>query len=57
MTDDDRAELRTFARSIVRDHDPANQDHKYDRCALCGFVRHPCETYELADSVLELLDG
>jgi hypothetical protein len=57
MTDDDRAELRTFASHVVHEHDPANQNHRFERCELCGFVRHPCETYELADAVLELLDG
>ena len=53
MSDD---ELRAWALSVQRDHDPAHQPHTYPRCQLCGFVRHPCDTYELAGSVVELLD-
>jgi hypothetical protein len=50
------AELRAYAESVRRQHDPRNQDHHYERCELCGFTRHPCVTYELADEVIKLLD-
>ena len=50
-------ELRAFARSTLRRHDPAQQSHPYDgRCELCGFIRHPCDTFDLAEAVIELLD-
>ena len=53
MTDE---EMREWAVSLVQDHDPLNQNHAYERCELCGFVRHPCDTFDLARAVLALLD-
>jgi hypothetical protein len=50
-------ELRSMALSIRDQHDPTQQSHSYQgRCAECGFVRHPCDTYEMAAAVLRLLD-
>lgn len=50
--------LRRFALLVQREHDPAQQDAGYHgRCAVCGFTRHPCDTYSLASAVLDLLDG
>ena len=49
-------ELRAFALSVKDAHDPAHQSHNYERCALCGFTRHPCYTFDLAESVVTLLD-
>lgn len=53
MTD---PELATWAAGLLWDHNPVNQDHNYQRCELCGFVRHPCDVHELAGTVLHLLD-
>lgn len=53
MTDE---ELREWAMSVAHDHDPEHQAHNYVRCELCGFVRHPCDTFDLARAVLALLD-
>ena len=54
MTDE---ELRKpQAGHVAAEHDPKNQNHGYERCALCGYVRHPCDTYDLAVAVLDLLD-
>lgn len=46
------AELRAWVLSVQRAHDPAKQEHPYSRCALCGFTRHPCDVYELAEELL-----
>ena len=54
MTDE---ELRAWAQSIADRHTPANQvGNNYQRCALCSYVRHPCDTYEMAAWVITLLD-
>jgi hypothetical protein len=52
----DDAELEAWATEVRDRHDPANQEHNYDRCQICGFTRFPCDTYELADEVLRLLN-
>lgn len=52
--DDD--ELRMFATYMLNEHTPSGQGHSYNRCALCGYTRHPCDTYDLAAHVLALLD-
>ena len=49
-------ELRDFAQATRDFHDPAMQEHAYARCERCGFTRHPCDTYDLADSVITLLN-
>lgn len=54
-TDDD--ELRTFAEALLVEHDPMNQEHSYYRCALCGYTGHPCDTYDLAEGCLRLLNA
>ena len=45
------------ARLIRESHTPEHQDgNGYNRCALCSYVRHPCETWELADDLVTLLE-
>ena len=54
-----RDDMRRLAVHAQRRHDPAQQDDtglRPPRCALCQFVSHPCEAYELATVVLQLLD-
>ena len=58
MSDDD---LRRYALDSKRQHDPALQaeqsdDAWPDRCALCHYTRHPCDVFELATIVLDLLE-
>ena len=54
LTDD---ELRRYALETQLLHDPSRQENNpYGRCALCHYTRHPCEVYELATAVLQLLD-
>jgi hypothetical protein len=53
---DNDDELRRYALDEQRLHDPANQDHNYERCEHCHYTRHPCDVYELATAVLYLLD-
>lgn len=49
-------ELADWARAIKDQHDPLKQVTRWlDRCELCGFTRHPCDTYGLAETVLRLL--
>jgi hypothetical protein len=51
-------ELRRFALGAQQQHDPAQQgDNPYERCEHCHYTRHPCDTYELATAVLQLLDS
>jgi len=59
-----RDELRRYALETQRMHDPAQQGDVIasiepfpGRCALCSYTRHPCDVYELASVVLELLDA
>lgn len=52
MTED---ELRLYAVSLQNLHDAAQQTHGYDRCEHCDYTRHPCDTFEMATAVLELL--
>lgn len=38
-------------------HNPSKQpDNPYDRCALCQYTRHPCDTFDLATDWLRLYD-
>lgn len=53
---DNDDDLRRDMLHVQRAHDPANQDHNYERCELCHYTRHPCESYDLATTVLYLLD-
>ena len=53
LNDDD---LRRYALTEQMLHDPAKQDHGYDRCEHCHYTRHPCSVYDLATAVLQLLD-
>lgn len=50
--------IRRLAMQALNDHDPDKQEDNRpaNRCARCNFVRHPCETFELAEAVLTLLD-
>jgi len=50
------AELQAWATGLMREHDPANQGHGYERCALCHFTRHPCDAYDAAFAILGLLE-
>ena len=52
----DRFALRQHAEGIMHQHNPDNQRHNYERCELCGFTRHPCDLYDLAEDLLALLD-
>jgi hypothetical protein len=53
-----RDELRKYALSLRSLHDPLQQpDNGYNRCENCHYTRHPCDTYEMASAVLELLDS
>lgn len=50
-------EIRAEALAIRDAHDPAQQvDNGYERCAHCHYTRHPCDAYDMADTVLQLLD-
>lgn len=50
--------LRREALDAQRRHDPVNQGTDFwpNRCAICHYTHHPCETYDLATTVLMLLD-
>jgi hypothetical protein len=53
----DDHDLRVFARAALNEHDPTQQPgNPYERCALCHYTRHPCDVYDLAHYVLQLLD-
>lgn len=54
MTPDEALAQRAWAYEVRAQHDPAVQENGYDRCALCHYTRHPCDTYELADTVIAL---
>ena len=54
IMDDDQ--LRREALGVRDTHDPAKQDHNYDRCEHCHYTSHPCDAYDMANTVLELLD-
>lgn len=50
-------ELREHATAVMDAHDPSKQEgNSYERCALCSYTRHPCDTYDLAASVVALLN-
>lgn len=49
-------QLREYATNVRDAHDATKQDHGYERCELCGYTRHPCETFDMASAVLVLLD-
>ena len=52
-----RDDLRREALSVQKAHDPDQQpDNGYMRCALCHYTRHPCDAYDMATTVLMLLD-
>jgi hypothetical protein len=51
----DKKYIASLARSAYEAHDPKNQDHKYNRCQICHYTRHPCNTFELAEAILILL--
>ena len=54
LSDDD---LRRYALDAQAQHDPSKQDdNPYERCAHCHYTRHPCDVYDLATAVLQLLD-
>jgi hypothetical protein len=54
LTDD---ELRAYALDSQAQHDPSKQDdNPYERCAHCHYTRHPCDVFDLATAVLQLLD-
>ena len=54
MTDE---QLRLDAEGERDLHDPANQvGNGYERCEHCHYTRHPCTVYDLATTILELLD-
>jgi hypothetical protein len=54
LTDD---QLRRYALDTQAMHDPAKQEgHNYERCEHCHYTRHPCDAYDLATAVLQLLD-
>lgn len=59
VTDD---ELRSEALAIRRMHDPEQQELEDrgsawpGRCMHCHYSSHPCEVYDLASTVLMLLD-
>jgi len=52
----DRDALRREALDAQMRHDPTAQQNGYQRCELCHYTRHPCEVYDLATTVLALLD-
>ena len=48
---------KTDVRAILNEHDPAQQPgNNYERCALCHYTRHPCDTYWVAEALLEALE-
>lgn len=51
-----REQQMALARDTMKQHDPANQDHGYERCEHCNYVRHPCEAYELAELLVKALE-
>ena len=52
----DRLQQMAWARGVRDEHDPAQQDHGYERCEHCNYVRHPCDSYELADLLIKALE-
>ena len=53
-SDDD---IRRYALYSQRQHDPDRQrGNSYARCMHCHYTRHPCDVYDLATTVLMLLD-
>lgn len=36
-------------------HDPDKQDHGYDRCEHCHYTSHPCEVFDLCETVEALI--
>ncbi len=51
------ADRREFAEAVLIDHDPDHQGDTPGRCNLCGYVRHPCATFTLAEYLLQALDA
>ena len=54
MTPEEALGQREWAYSVRAAHDPETQGHGYERCSLCSYTRHPCEAFELADTVIAL---
>jgi hypothetical protein len=53
-SDDD---IRRYALDCQRQHDPDQQEgNGYARCMHCHYTRHPCDVYDLATTVLMLMD-
>ena len=54
LSDDD---IRREALAVQKAHDPDQQENNnYMRCALCHYTRHPCDAYDMATTVLMLMD-
>jgi hypothetical protein len=49
-------QLRRKALGVQETHDPAKQGHGHRRCEHCHYTSHPCDAYDMATTVLELLD-
>lgn len=45
-------------KTLRDEHNPANQDgHGYERCELCHYTRHPCDTYDLASDWIAMREA
>jgi hypothetical protein len=51
-----RDDIRRWALGAQRTHDPKFQKNGYNRCEHCHYTSHPCDVYELATTVLCLMD-
>jgi hypothetical protein len=52
-----RDDIRREALSVQRMHDPKQQvDNGYNRCMHCHYTSHPCDAYDMATTVLMLID-
>ena len=50
-------ELRSYAESVRDAHTPKLQDdNPYDRCGQCQYTRHPCDTFEMADALIQFIN-
>lgn len=56
------AGARAFAADLKAEHAPAQQTmpdgtpNPYDRCAVCNFTSHPCDTRDLAALLIAALN-
>ena len=48
--------MARIATEIERDHNPANQDHNYDRCELCDYTRDPCDARWIAAALIAAIE-